>query len=606
MANRLLLPALLICANLAVFAQVADFDFVNFDDDVYITNNPQVRAGLSWQGLQWALTSGHAANWHPLTWLSHMLDSELFGMAPGPHHLVNLLFHIANTLMLFWLLARMTGRELASAAVALLFAVHPLHVESVAWISERKDVLSTFFGILSLRAYVAYTAYKRKRDYWLVAAFLACSLLAKPMFVTLPFVLLLLDYWPLARMRTTGDKGTGLRELFTEKLPLICLSVASSIITIVAQRGWGAMEIGHEIPLHLRLANAATSYASYLGKAAWPTELSLLYPHPYAPGGLPPSPAFISAAVLLLVAITAAAVRAKDHPYLRVGWLWYLGMLVPVIGVVQVGGQAMADRYTYVPLVGVFIMICFGLDRAAIRWRDRFRFSPQLMIVVVCLAASSLAYSAHQRTRVWQNSLTLLGNAARTTPGNPIIDNHYGAALQRVGRIEEAARYYRQSLRYKPDSPKTHSNLGIALLQLENLDDAAAHFREALVLAPDYVHAMAGLAGALYSQGKLSEAAQYLERASELDKHSADYPANLANTLSEQGRFEEAVPWFIESLAREPNSPAVHYSLATALISIGQIERAVAHLEKSLELAPEFTGAKQSLRKARKQLNTQP
>jgi len=598
--RQLAVPVLLVVATLLVYGQVIEFEFTNFDDNLYVTDNPQVKAGVGAAGIRWAFTTGHASNWHPITWFSHMVDWELFGADPAGHHATNLLLHLVNTLLVFLFFQRTTGREGASAWVAMLFAVHPLHVESVAWVSERKDLLSGFFALLCIHAWVSYAKDERFRSYLLVAALLAMGLMAKPMLVTLPFVLLLLDYWPLKRFGESA--GLAARETFrrlsVEKLPLLLLSIVSSVTTLLVQRSGGAMGIGYEIPIHLRLANAVVSYVRYLGKTFWPGELSLLYPHPYAPGGLPWSSLQVAMAALVLVGITVAVVYMRSHRHLIVGWLWFVGMLFPVIGVVQVGGQAMADRYTYLPLIGVFAAIAFAGDRALVGFKARPGILRPVTIVLACTSVVASVLVARAQASVWHDSLSLLGHASRVTPGNPIILNHYGHALQVRGRYQEAARYYRRSLQFQPDNPKTHSNLGRAIQLSGSLHEAIAHYRRAIELSPDYAHAWINLGNAVGSLGKLSEATSYYEKAIESDPASIEARFNLATTYRSQGSCDKATEEYRNVLELDPRSAHAELGVGLCLLASNRAEEAIFHFERALELKPDFEEARKRLAEA--------
>ena len=426
MRGRRAVTVLLVVATLAVYAQVIRHDFVNFDDDKYVYENSHVRSGLTWKGIAWAFTTTVGGNWHPLTWLSHMLDCELFGLNAGYHHLVNVLLHILNSFLLLLVLEKMTGAFWRSATVAALFALHPLHVESVAWVAERKDVLSTLFFMLILWAYVPYAERPSRKRYGLICAFLVLGLMAKPMLVTVPFVLLLLDYWPLERLQLDESKGSdGTRgrpgrsgggrkqaalRLIAEKVPLLALVAVSSAVTFVAQQRVGAMSMGTSVPLSGRIANALVSYFAYIGKMFWPSHLAVFYPYRHA------VPAWEWAgAALLLVGLSIIVVLAgQRRRYLSVGWFWYLGTLVPVIGLVQVGAQSMADRYTYVPLIGLFLIAVWGAaDLTAVWSRGRTGLRALSGVVIVgCMVATSF------QVGTWKNGLTLFGHALKVTKAN--------------------------------------------------------------------------------------------------------------------------------------------------------------------------------------------
>ena len=455
----------------AIYWPVGGFDFVAYDDLAYVTERDIVRRGLTWSGLGWAFTTFTAANWHPLTWLSYMLDVQVFGVDAGWHHRVNLAFHAANGMLLFAFLRRATGSLWRSALVAALFLAHPLHVESVAWIAERKDVLSAFFWLLAMLAYLEYTRRPGPVRFLAVAGAFALGLLAKPMVVTLPFALLLLDVWPLQRPRT--------RALLIEKLPLFALSALSCVATWVAQARSGAIRSSEWLPISVRLENAVVSCAAYLAKTAWPDPLAALYPHPgYQSGGIPLWHFALSVAVL--ASLTALAFRLRHSlPAVAVGWCWFLGTLVPVIGLVQVGEQAMADRYTYVPLIGIFWALAWGLGAVAVRLRRE-------RIVAVAAAAAVLACAgiARHQTGYWRDSIALFDHAARVTEGNWSAWKNLGAALYAKDRKPEALQAFIEEARIDPGDPDAWVNLGMTYGDLERHGESAASFERAVRLDP--------------------------------------------------------------------------------------------------------------------------
>lgn len=487
------LPAILLFAiTLLPFWPVSGFDFLVYDDYSYITNNPVVRDGLSRRGLSWAFTTFHASNWHPVTWLSHMLDVKLFGLDAGWHHRMNLFFHLANTLLIFHVLRGMTAATWRSFIVAALFGVHPLHVESVAWVAQRKDVLSTFFWMLAMVAYLGYVRRRGTGRYLTVLACFVLGLLAKPMVVTLPFVLLLLDWWPLGRM-TGGKELLGalrpfppdsLPRLVLEKLPLALLSALSCVVTYLAQREGGAVDLA--VSFWVRIQNALLAYIFYLWKSLHPVSLAILYPHP---GDSVPTGKAIAAGILLTL-LTAASVRlAARRPHLLVGWFWYLGTLIPVIGLVQVGVQSLANRYTYIPLVGIFIAITWDLNVLRERLRMR-RFYP---VVFPMLALSVLVVISGIQARHWKNSVTIFRHALKFTSNNWVAHLNLGWALEQTGKFDEAMFQYRESIRVQPRNPYAHNNLGYLLDLQGRTDEAILHYREALQLKPDYLHARKNL-----------------------------------------------------------------------------------------------------------------
>src|SRR5512139_2157727 len=492
MRNAMILCVALIAVTLGVFLQTGDHGFITFDDPGYVTDNPRVKGGVTGGNVGWAFSATAMSNWHPLTWLSHMADVELFGLSPRGHHLVSVFLHVASTALLFFFLAEITGFPWRSLFVAALFALHPLHVESVAWVAERKDVLSGFFWFLTLLLYAGYVKRGGTARYLLALLSFAAWLMAKPMLVTLPVVLLLLDYWPLRR--------SPLGSLVKEKIPFFALSAASSVITVIAQKQSGAMKTLDAIPLGSRIGNAVIAYAKYIGKMFWPADLAMLYPFP---GSIPLWQ--VSVALLLLVLFSALAFGyLRRHPYLVTGWFWFLATLVPVIGIVQVGGQSMADRYAYLPLTGLFLVLAWGIG-------DLSQGLPSRREVLAVLAAGVVAASAAATWRqigYWRDNLTLYRHTLEVTTGNYQILNHYGIALAREGRLDEAIDQYLASLKIDPNRPATHNNLGIAYFRKGMVDHAILRFQMAIALNPDYAEAHTNLGIAYGKKGWIQQAAE--------------------------------------------------------------------------------------------------
>ncbi|MGD0481537.1 MAG: tetratricopeptide repeat protein [Terracidiphilus sp.] len=546
---------MLTLATLAIYAQTATHGYVAYDDDQYVYQNHWVKAGLTAANVAWAFTTFFYANWHPLTWISYMLDFSLFGENPGAQHLVNVALHLASALLLFLALARMTRQPWRCALVAAIFAVHPLHVESVAWISERKDVLSTFFEMLALLLYVRYTAKPGVRSYLPVAVAFALSLLAKPMAVTFPFVLLLLDYWPLRRI-DWPLKVVPIRRLFMEKTPLLAMAAAASVLTFMAQRGFGAMVSLIRDPLPERIANAAIAYVGYMGKTFWPVDLAVLYP------ARPPAPVAVATATLILVVITVAAWRwAKQRPYFAVGWLWYLGMLLPVIGLVQVGVQAMADRYTYVPMVGLSIALIWTVadfveNRAAPR---------TAAAAVAVLALAALTGAAYRQAAYWKNSRTLFEHTLAVTRDNYIIQNNLGVVLANEGNSTEAVALYRAALVTAPDYAAALANLGHEQLKSGQLAEAYANITKALDLSPDLASAQADLGLLLAARGDFEEARRHIEHSLILAPGDADNESNLCFVLTHLGRPDEAIAHCNAALRINPGMSNAQFNLNNAL-----------------------------------------
>jgi len=583
----------LLAMTVAVFGSTVGHDFVNFDDTQYVTENPPVQRGLTWTGVRWAFTTFHASNWHPLTWLSHMLDVEFYGLRPAGHHLTNLLLHGGNVLLLFWVLRRMTGALWSSAGVAALFAVHPLHVESVAWVTERKDVLSTLFWLLTMWSYVRYTEQPSAQRYLTVAVVFAAGLLAKPMLVTLPFVLLLLDYWPLGRFQPGRWSVAGTHrhawELMKEKLPLLALSAASCVMTYRAQHAEGATQMLGPLALPVRLENAAVTYVTYIGKLLWPHNLAVFYPHP---GSTLPLWQVAGAGIALSGVTALVLLMGTRRPYLPVGWFWYLGTLVPVIGLVQVGLQAMADRYTYVPFIGLFIIIVWGASDLAAGWRHHQKVLGLMAggALALCIAVS------WRQVGHWRTSATLFEHALQATTDNYLAHDGLGSELARQGRLEEAERRYREALRIKPDFAEAHNNLGVLLAKQRKFEAAMAHFSEALRFGPHLVRIHSNMGLALAQQGKSADAvAQYMD-AIRLAPDMADPYNNLGLVLAQQGRLDEAVHAFREALRLNPAFTQAHINLGLALAQQNKSTEAMAHFSQALAIDPSDEEAKGYLR----------
>ena len=584
----------LVLATLTVYGGLRNHQFINFDDDVYVTDNPPVQDGLTLKGFSWAFTTLHAGLWIPLTWLSFMVDSQLFGLHPGGFFLTNLLFHIANALLLFLWLLYLTRTLGCSFLVAALFALHPLHVESVAWATERKDVLSTFFWLLTMWAYVWYAERPRLGRYVLILVCFSLGLMAKPMLVTLPFVLLLVDYWPLGRLSLKGPglaaaspkpgPGVALKRLVWEKSPLLVISALSIVVTFYVQKEAGFVWPLHNLPIHNRLANAMVAYVSYLGKMFWPAHLAVLYPLPGH--NLPvwqPLAAGLALAVLTLLALR----EARRHPYLLVGWLWYLGTLLPVIGLVQVGQQAMADRYTYVPFIGLFIVVVWGMTDLAARWRaSRF-----LLPVGAGAVLSALMICTWVQVGYWRDSASLFAHTLQVTRNNALAHNSLGIALLAQGKVDQAINHCEEALRLQPNYPKAHYNLGNALFSRGEVNQALAHYEEALQLQPNYAKAHNSLGFALLSQGKVDQAVAHFEKALSIEPNSPMVHNNLGLALLSQGKADQAVAHFEKALSIRPNSPEVHNNLGLVLLSQNKEDQAILHFQEAIRLNPNYPEA---------------
>jgi protein O-mannosyl-transferase len=618
-------PDFLIVLGLAmvafgIYAQVIGHRFITLDDSTYIQDNPMVNRGVTLEGLAWAFSTFYAANWHPLTWIAHMIDSQLFGMFAGGHLLVNALIHAANTLLLFWFLLRTTHARWSSALVAALFALHPLHVESVAWAAERKDTLSTFFGLLSLIAYVRYAEAPSIRRYAWVAITLALGLLAKPMLVTWPFVMLLLDYWPLKRFagesstrRLTIHKvaaidlnrqgGSGepplpKPRLILEKIPLLVLVAASAVVTFLAQ-SHGAVHGFTEAPITLRLSNALVSYAKYLLLSFWPNDLAVFYPFPK---GRIPAWQIIGAA-LLLIAITAFCFfQQRIRPYLIVGWLWFLGTLVPVIGLVQVGGQTMADRYFYIPSIGLFIAIAFGLADIA----ERQRVAPWLSAAIANVVLLVLATLTNAQIHRWSDSFTLFNHALTVAPRSVTAEECLGMAMQKNGQLDEAVAHFEKALQMKPDDCLALLYMGVTRFYQGRVPEAIEYAQAAIRSQADSPKAHNLLGLALAKQNRNEEALEEARRASKLAPKDAEIRNNLGLALARLGRIPEAINEFHEAVRLDPNKAAApHTNLGSLLLASGKAQESIPEFETALRLNPEFKIAAEGLRQAQEQLSSQ-
>ncbi len=588
-----------ICGALALLTLLAfwplkNCDFVNFDDPDYVTSNPHVQDGLTWRSVAWAFTTNHAANWHPLTWLSHILDWQLYGKNPLGHHATNLLLHVANTVLLFLILKRLTNTTWRSAIVSALFALHPLHVESVAWVAERKDVLSTFFFLLAIWAWARYAQKSevgsRKSDvrppasdlrlptsgfYWLALLFFALGLMSKPMVVTLPFVLLLLDYWPLNRMRLAAPKpGEGgsaecrarIRlSLLYEKIPFFALAAASCAVTLIAQRSGGAVRSLGTFPIETRAQTVVVGYASYIEKTFWPKNIGAYYTHP---GGWPFWEILVSVGIVAGISALVFFLR-RNRPWLVVGWLWFLGTLVPVIGIVQVGGQYIADRYTYIPLIGLFVMLVWGAAEIFSRaWIEKLIVAAtSVAVLVACLVLT--------RTQVgyWRSSAALFTHALEITTNTFTLDNTVGASLTILA----------------------HNNLGLALAQEGKIDEAIEHYSAALKIRPDLFNAHLGLGDAMAAEGKLDNAVTHYAAVLKVRPDFAEIHVRLGVALAKQGKNSESVSHFSEALRWKPDDANAHFYLAVALQGQGKIPDSIGHLRDAIRFKPDYPDALNNL-----------
>lgn len=589
-SRKPLIVALALAALVVVsFWPASNAGFIRFDDPEYVFENPHVLSGLNASSVTWAFTTYHASNWHPLTWLSLMLDVQLIGADPVVFHISALLWHAANTVLLFFLLRKLTGAFWRSAFVAALFAVHPLHVESVAWISERKDLLSTFFFLAAIWAWLnslgvgpGGVAAQRVANQtsgsksWYIGALVLFSLglMAKPMIVTLPFVLLLLDHWPLNRWSRKAA-----RSLLLEKAPFLGLSALSCFLTMMAQSRGGAVKSLHDFSFLERLGNAAVSYGRYLWKTIWPVDLAVFYPHPGAwPIGL------VIAAVLLIAGMSVAAWAVRrTHPWVFTGWFWYVGMLVPVLGVVQVGIQSMADRYSYVPLIGVFILAAWTVGEWA-RSRVEAQAPLRFLAAVILVACSGLTW---RQSALWLNDETLFSHALRVTKDNVLAHNNLADYLLRQGRPTEAIPHLQAVLRLQPDYYYAHNNLGSALTQIGQYEQALASIRRALDLNPQYALSHLNLADTLTLLGRSAEAHQAYARAVEIDPRLAAAYNNWAGLFYREEKFQEAVEKYRLAVQLNPNLVPARAGLARALANTGALQAAASEYAQVIALAPQ-------------------
>lgn len=614
--NRIHNPAFLFSLALLAlvtwaFLPTVDNDFVTYDDPDYVTSQAMVQRGLTWDAVAWAFTTTDASNWHPLTWLSHTLDCQLFGANAAGHHLMSLLWHGVNTLLVFLLLRTLTGVSWRSFFVAAFFGLHPLRVESVAWVAERKDVLSTFFWLLTMIVYVAYAQRSEIRSqksdgrnltsdlrpltsvaYWLALLFFALGLMSKPMLVTLPFALLLLDYWPLARWTKVGFEGSKSQftqhatrntprftflPLVVEKLPFFALCFAACVVTFLAQRHGGAVDAA--MPFGQRSANAVISLVRYLGKLFWPSDLAVFYPYPrYWPAWT------VALAMVALLAITFLALRFRRRaPYFITGWLWYLGTLVPVLGFVQVGQQAMADRYTYIPTLGILVALVWGAHQLIAR-------QPGLVRPAALLAggaAVACVFLTRQQTVHWKNTELLARHALAATGENFPAYNLLGTALLRQNRFDEAVDQFRKALKLQPNSADAHSNLAVALQRHGRRDEAIELYRTALQVRPHYPQAHFNYATALEEAGRLGEAMEHYSRTLEARPNFTDARFNLGSVLLRLERYDEAIAQFRQVLRLEPNSSDALNNLGVALDRKGRLDEALQCYRRVAELKPD-------------------
>lgn len=600
-AARTALPAwavaaALVAVTLALYWPARHFDFIVYDDPDYASLNTRVQAGLTLWNVGWAFTTAQASNWHPLTWLSLMLDVNLFGVKAAGFHFTNLVIHAVNAAMLFWLLRCLTNSVGRSAFVACFFAWHPVHVESVAWISERKDVLSACFGFLTLLCYAGYAQKSERRSqkpearegfwrspkYWLAFIFFALGLMSKPMLVTWPFVLLLLDFWPLGRWKP-GCRGL----LMAEKIPFLILAVGASIITFVVQKRGGTVVAMEHLTLAMRAGNAVVSFSRYLGKLFWPVNLSIFYPHP----GYWPAAAVVMACALVIGVSLFVYWQRQRQPALLTGWLWFVGTLLPVIGLVQVGEQSMADRYAYIPSVGVFVMVVWGAHDLICRWR---------LLTIPCLLAGSVAlllslYLTRQQLAYWRSSESLFEHALAVTKNNFVAHNCLGIAFANHGRNDAAIIEFQQAIRLKPGYGYAYGNLGLALAKQGRADDAIACYQMALRINPEESFMHDSLGKLLVTKGRTDEAITQFQEAVRLKPEYAEAHNNLGMALASRGRVDEAAIQYREAIQLEPDDAIAHDNLGNSLAGQGQTNAAISEYEEAIRLKPDYAKAYNNL-----------
>ncbi|MFO0946031.1 MAG: tetratricopeptide repeat protein [Planctomycetota bacterium] len=577
LAENLLIAVALVVLTIIPYAQTAKFDYVDFDDPVYVLENPQVRGGLRWESLKWAFTTGHAGNWHPLTWLSLMLDTQLFGDNAAGHHSVNVLLHVGNVLLVYWFFWRCTRARWESAFIAALYAVHPMHVESVAWISERKDVLSTLFGLLAFLCYVRYAERPGVLRYVAILITYALCLLSKQMLVTFPFLLLLLDYWPLGRLRfgqrlpPSADRfpAVPVRRLVVEKLPMLLLAITFSVIVFLVQRAGGAVSNLEGIPPHMRITNAVWAYGAYCAKTIWPTGLVFFYPHrgPTLSAG----EVLVATAFLVLITLSVAT-QFRRRPFLLVGWLWFLGMLVPVIGLVQVGLQGMADRYAYLPHLGLFLMITFGVS-GLVEKMPHLRWGVGVGAAVMLVG---LAARCTSQVETWKDSRALFSHAVEVDPENYHGLVNMGKILATEGKLDVAIDMYQRAIRSRPNLVEAHNNLAFALVEKGDAAGAWNHFQVVLADKPNDPKVQARYADLLFRLGRVREAAQLYQRLLASDSTDARLHYNLGTTLVRMGALDEAIFHFRAALGLNAGLGDARGALAGALVARGAVAEGIA------------------------------
>jgi Flp pilus assembly protein TadD len=599
--RTLVLSLLLVVFTLAIYNQATHFQFVNFDDDRYVTENPHLKAGLTWHTIKWAIFSTDEANWHPLTWMSHALDYQWFHLNPTGHHFTSIIFHALSGCILFLVLFWATQRLGLSFFVAAVFALHPSNVESVVWVSERKNVLSTFFFLLTLGAYGWYALNVDWKRYLAVAGLFICALASKPMVVTLPFVLLLLDYWPLQRFRDWTEPERNLQaspaKLILEKIPLFVLSGVSCLITMRAQKAAGAVG-ALPFPLGVRLKNALYSYVMYIKETVWPAKLAPLYPHP----GNSLALWKVVAAALILLAVSALVVRFRSRGYLLTGWFWFLGTLIPVIGLVQVGNQAMADRYTYIPFIGLFVAIAWGVAELA----GSAKLSTTIKVASGACIVLTLASVTYRQAGYWRDSLRLWRHALDVTNNNFVAEDEYGGALTQLGRFDEAYPHFVRAAQLQPADPVSHSNIGAYLHQHGHSAEAIPQYEIAARLTTDtrvLATTYANLGSAFADIGDYQKAHAAFDRSIRLNPTRFNTWVGMGLLAEREGKVEEAIRNFVRSVQLQPSDQG-YFELGRTLAQSGRNEEAIAAYQLALQMSPNLIEAQQAIETLRQQPTT--
>lgn len=557
---------ILFIVTILVYSNVRNNNFISFDDIGYVCNNEHVATGINQNNVVWAFTSYYKCNWHPITWLSHMADVQIYGMNPRGHHLTNVVIHAITTLIIFIFLLRLTDSIWKSAFVAALFGLHPLHVESVAWVAERKDVLSAFFWFLTLLLYAEYVRGRKLKMYFSSIIIFVLGIMSKPMLVTLPFIMLLMDFWPLDRYglcrETTRseqwrDDFSLFQLFFKEKIPFFVFSIVSAVITIFAQYQGGAIKSIDFVPMWMRIANACTVYIKYISKMFWPSKLAVLYP---LPNSIPLWQVICS--LLVLVIITAGVIRAgRRHPYLAVGWFWFIITLAPVIGLIQVGSQSMADRYTYIPLTGLFIAITWGFTFLARNISCRKTIFTLLFTSIITI----LSILTWRQISYWKDSVTLYQHSLRVAPGSAVIHNNLGLAHAENGQIDMAISEYKKALDIYKNYTDAHYNLGLALAEKGHYDEAIEEYQKAILISPNFTMAHNNLGAAYANKGYLGAAIDEYRKSIEIDPYYPIAHYNLGLVLDEMNYLDEAISEFRKAIEINPNYIDAKNSLNNAL-----------------------------------------